>query len=217
MSKQDHKGPSSKQWPSSTGHKTGGAERMQAPPPDGAIFIDFVHADRDRIRPLVAAIEARGYPVWMDESVESGVSWEREIERIIASAACVVLVLTADSLDDPSPLVDAARAGVAGKLLAVRLDPVPLPVQLASAQAVDLTDWDGQAEHPALSRLLAAIERVSGPTTQSPDQQASHKETALPRARCIRIPDIAWVEIPGGPFLRQDGEGRELPTFWIAK
>ena len=106
---------------------------MQAPPPDGAIFIDFVHADRDRIRPLVAAIEARGYPVWMDESVESGVSWEREIERIIASAACVVLVLTADSLDDPSPLVDAARAGVAGKLLAVRLDPVRLPVQLANA------------------------------------------------------------------------------------
>lgn len=32
-----------------------------------------------------------------------------------------------------------------------------------------------------------------------------------------RIPDIAWVEIPGGPFVYQQGETRELPTFWIAK
>jgi hypothetical protein len=190
---------------------------MQAPPSNGAIFIDHVHADRDRIRPLIAAIEARGYPVWMDEYVGSGVSWEREIERVIASAACVVVVLTANSQDNPSLLVDAARAGVAGKLLPVRLDPVPLPVQLANAQALDLTDWDGQAAHPALSRLLAAIERVAGPPAQSPDHRTSHKEAAPPRTRRIRIPDIAWIEIPGGPFIWQDGERRELPTFWIAK
>jgi formylglycine-generating enzyme required for sulfatase activity len=36
-------------------------------------------------------------------------------------------------------------------------------------------------------------------------------------ARVIRIPDIAWIEIPGGPFVWQRGETRELPTFWIAK
>ena len=37
------------------------------------------------------------------------------------------------------------------------------------------------------------------------------------RTRRIRVPDIAWVEIPGGPFIYQDGETRELPTFWIAR
>jgi formylglycine-generating enzyme required for sulfatase activity len=190
---------------------------MQAPPPDGVIFIDFAHADRDRVTPLVEAIEARGHPVWMDESVGSGVSWEREIERVIAAAACVVVVLTANSQDDPSLPVDAARAGVAGKLLPVRLDPVPLPVQLANVQALDLTDWDGQAKHPALSRLLAAIERVAGPPAQSPDDQGSHAQAAPPRTRRIRIPDIAWIEIPAGPFIWQDGEPRELPTFWMAK
>jgi len=37
------------------------------------------------------------------------------------------------------------------------------------------------------------------------------------RSKRIRIPDIAWVEIPAGAFLYQQGETRELPTFWIAK
>ena len=31
------------------------------------------------------------------------------------------------------------------------------------------------------------------------------------------LPDIDWVEIPGGAFLYQDGERREIDTFWIAR
>ena len=47
----------------------------------------------------------------------------------------------------------------------------------------------------------------------------SPSEAGAPPAptRRIRIPDIDWVEIPGGPFIYQDGETRNLPTFWIAR
>ena len=31
------------------------------------------------------------------------------------------------------------------------------------------------------------------------------------------LPDVDWVEIPGGPFVYQDGETRELPDFWVAR
>jgi formylglycine-generating enzyme required for sulfatase activity len=31
------------------------------------------------------------------------------------------------------------------------------------------------------------------------------------------LPDIVWVEIPGGDFVYQHGERRRLPTFWIAR
>jgi formylglycine-generating enzyme required for sulfatase activity len=31
------------------------------------------------------------------------------------------------------------------------------------------------------------------------------------------LPDVDWVEIPGGSFVYQDGGTRELPTFWIAR
>lgn len=35
--------------------------------------------------------------------------------------------------------------------------------------------------------------------------------------RRLRVPDIAWVEIPGGDFIYQNGETRTLPRFWIAR
>jgi formylglycine-generating enzyme required for sulfatase activity len=31
------------------------------------------------------------------------------------------------------------------------------------------------------------------------------------------LPDIDWVEIPGGVFIYQNGEKRELPTYWISR
>ena len=37
------------------------------------------------------------------------------------------------------------------------------------------------------------------------------------KTRRVRVPDIAWVEIPEGPFIYQNGETRTLPTFWIAR
>jgi hypothetical protein len=46
---------------------------------------------------------------------------------------------------------------------------------------------------------------------------AQKAERPGPNTRRIRIPDIAWIEIPAGPFIYQGGERRELPTFWIAK
>jgi hypothetical protein len=33
----------------------------------------------------------------------------------------------------------------------------------------------------------------------------------------ILLPDIDWVEIPGGDFIYQEGERRSLPTFYMAR
>ena len=35
--------------------------------------------------------------------------------------------------------------------------------------------------------------------------------------RTLRVPDIAWIEIPPGHFRHQDAETLELPAFWIAR
>ena len=35
--------------------------------------------------------------------------------------------------------------------------------------------------------------------------------------RTLKVPDIAWIEIPPGPFRYQDGEVLELPGFRIAR
>lgn len=51
------------------------------------------------------------------------------------------------------------------------------------------------------------------------DQRFMATMTAdLTATRKLLIPDIAWVEIPGGQFLYgEQRETRELPSFWIAR
>lgn len=41
--------------------------------------------------------------------------------------------------------------------------------------------------------------------------------SAAPGQRTIVVPDIDWVEIPRGEFVYQEGERRELPTFFMAR
>ena len=72
-----------------------------------------------------------------------------------------------------------------------------------------------------IERLLAEI---ADPSTTPPRRLAIGDELEKlgdPRPgvglRPDGLPDIAWVEIPGGAFIYQDDETRELPTFWLAR
>jgi len=71
-------------------------------------------------------------------------------------------------------------------------------------------------EYQALYDFLLGQSGIEPRTLGAPKLKA--RERAEPqRTRRLHIPDIAWVEIPGGPFIYQNGETRELPTFWIAR
>ncbi|WP_200284617.1 SUMF1/EgtB/PvdO family nonheme iron enzyme [Rhabdochromatium marinum] len=72
--------------------------------------------------------------------------------------------------------------------------------------------------------IRALLDEIADPGTEPPRRLAIGDELARlgdPRPgvglRSDGLPDIAWVEIPGGPFIYQDGETRKLPTFWIAR
>ncbi|MEE4302150.1 MAG: toll/interleukin-1 receptor domain-containing protein [Pseudomonadales bacterium] len=56
------------------------------------IFLSYASEDRERVRPLVAALEAEGLSVWWDRELRPGPSFDLEIERAIEAARCVVVV-----------------------------------------------------------------------------------------------------------------------------
>ncbi|WP_200284610.1 SUMF1/EgtB/PvdO family nonheme iron enzyme [Rhabdochromatium marinum] len=71
-------------------------------------------------------------------------------------------------------------------------------------------------EYQALYDFLLGQSGIEPRTLDAPKLKA--RERAEPqRTRRLHIPDITWVEIPGGPFVYRNGEIRELPTFWIAR
>ena len=56
------------------------------------VFVSYSSQDRDRVASLVEAIERRGWTVWWDRKIDAGVSFDREIEKAIDAAKCVVVV-----------------------------------------------------------------------------------------------------------------------------
>ena len=60
--------------------------------PMSDVFLSYDSQDRDRILPIVKALEADGLSVWWDRDIRAGVAYDRAIEAAIAAAGCVVVV-----------------------------------------------------------------------------------------------------------------------------
>ena len=63
------------------------------------IFISYAAVDRQRVHSLVAEFEAQGYSVWWDPRIGIGSSFDREIERELDEAKCVVVVWSESAVE----------------------------------------------------------------------------------------------------------------------
>jgi TIR domain len=61
------------------------------------VFVSYAREDRERVDPNVLALEDAGYSVWCDTRIGIGSSFDREIERELDDATCVVVVWSARS------------------------------------------------------------------------------------------------------------------------
>jgi adenylate cyclase len=62
------------------------------------IFLSYKRTDRDRVAPIVALLEARGWTVWWDTRIDAGEQWDEVIEREVDAASCVVAIWSVRSV-----------------------------------------------------------------------------------------------------------------------
>jgi sulfatase modifying factor 1 len=60
--------------------------------PGRDIFLSYASEDRDRIGPLVRALEATGWSVFWDRKIPTGKTWPEVLEKEITSCRSVVVV-----------------------------------------------------------------------------------------------------------------------------
>lgn len=138
------------------------------------VFISYKREDRPLVRPLVRALQARGYTVWWDSRIETGENWLACIKRALDGASCVVVLCTPRSVTGngtyASEIIEAeAEEGrKRGILLPVRMENGPLPFLHDRKQVEDLSEWTDNADDPAFSRLTGAIATHCG-EREAPD------------------------------------------------
>jgi hypothetical protein len=153
------------------------------------IFLSYSSEDRDRVLPLVEALEDDGYSVWWDREIRPGPSFDREIEKAIGEASCVVVVWSENAVESEwvrSEVEEGVRRDV---LVPVIFDAVLPPLAYRRRQSADLSDWQGKRDGE-YEKLLSGIQAVLAQEGNEKDHgtiPAGHETTHRKRRQRIRV------------------------------
>jgi TIR domain len=149
------------------------------------IFISYSSEDRDRILPLVTALEKTGWKVFWDRTIPPGKTWRQVISFELEGCRSLLVVWTKNSVTSEWVLEEAEIGRRKGILIPVLLDNVEPPMGFRNIQAANLMAWDGNNSSPTFSRLIADIatarrqeerERLREEERQQTEKEARSKE-----------------------------------------
>ena len=127
------------------------------------IFISYASQERDRVLPLVSALERTGWSIFWDRTIPAGKTWRQVIGSEIRTCRSVLVVWTENSVTSEWVLEEAETGKRKGILIPVLLDNVEPPFGFGNIQAANLTAWSGDSSSPTFTHLVADIATILGP------------------------------------------------------
>ncbi|MBU6478743.1 MAG: TIR domain-containing protein, partial [Xanthomonadaceae bacterium] len=138
------------------------------------VFISYARADKARVAPLVAAIQAKGWSVWWDPEISPGKEFDDEIDAELMSAKAVVVVWTPTSVVSRWVRGEARDAADRGVLVPVRFEQARLPIDVRAIHTTDLDDWD---EDPASAPAQVCLHALAAMIAHASAAQAAEAKT----------------------------------------
>jgi hypothetical protein len=127
------------------------------------VFVSYASQDRDRVGSLVREIEAAGCSVWWDREIGAGAAFDREIEKAIDEARCIVVVWTKDSVESEWVRTEANEGLQRGNLVPVAIEHVRPPLAFRRIQALEFEAADfGQSLVAAIAKHLPTVNAGEG-------------------------------------------------------
>lgn len=121
------------------------------------VFLSYKREDRDAAKSIAEYLVSEGYDVWWDVDLLPGDRFADEIDAVLSSAACVVVLWTPESIRSDW-VKSEAMVGVERKnLIPICLRETRIPVPFNTIHALDFTKWTGDRSSAELSALLAVV------------------------------------------------------------
>jgi hypothetical protein len=132
------------------------------------IFISYARVDRPWVFTFASTISTEGWDVWWDRDIPVGASFQRVIVEALEQARCVCVVWSSAALESDWVLAEAEDGRSRGILAPLLKENVRIPVPFNVINCADLTEWNGDRNHPGFHvardkfrRLLGEPEKVS--------------------------------------------------------
>jgi len=180
------------------------------------VFVSYARQDRDRIAPLIRALEARGLDVWWDSRIRGGAEYTREIEAQLVAAGAVLVVWSRHSIESLWVADEASAGQEQGKLVPISIDPVAPRIGFRQFQTLDFSAWSQDPSDPCVTGLLEALADAGVRSRASLASKAPEPEPEPePEPRPTPRPEVETAAaspppaspavphaVPGSPFRR---------------
>lgn len=180
------------------------------------IFLSYSTEDRERLRPLVKALDDLGWSVfWDHRSVPVGKVWHDVIGEAVNQSRCVVVAWSEPSIRSEWVKEEAMEGKERGVLFPILLDNVALPFGFKRIQAADFRHWNGKLDYPPFMALQRQLQQHLGvPVTAKPPSTIAPSvvsEAQSPELPIITTQSFEPVMLPikGGTFMMGCVEGRD--------
>ena len=110
------------------------------------VFLSYARATRPWIEQISGGLEAGGYSLWWDKSLNAGDDYAMVIEEKIDAARCVVVAWSAPARQSLWVRAEANEALDSGKLVQLNLDGSRLPLPFSALQYFDFQAWHGERQ-----------------------------------------------------------------------
>ncbi|MGN6790036.1 MAG: TIR domain-containing protein [Rhodanobacteraceae bacterium] len=166
------------------------------------VFVSYARADKARVAPLVAAIEAKGWTVWWDPEITPGQEFDDQIDAEIDAAKAVLVIWTPTSVASRWVRGEAREAAERGILVPVRFEQARLPMDVRAIHTTDLDEWRENPSHPSMQECLRALEAMIART------QAAHGvgSAAAVKPQVEKTPHYSICVLP---FVNMSGDAEQ--------
>ncbi len=172
------------------------------------LFVSYARADRERVAPLVSALEAEGWSVWWDPEIAAGQEFDRLIGEELERARAVVVAWTPTSVVSRWVRGEARVAADRGVLAPVRFENAQLPIDLRAIHTTDLDGWTKGGDDPSFRELVRAIRSLLNESDQVADASGAPEHAKL--SICV-LPFINISDDPQQEYF-SDGISEDIIT-----
>lgn len=137
------------------------------------IFISYASGDRDRVKPLVDALQQQGWTVWWDRTIRPGEIFDRVIEAAMKDSRCAIVIWSHKSVESDWVRNEAHEANRRKILVPAVIDEVAIPLAFATIQYANLIGWAGGVASAQFDELARAVRVVLGSSTPTSSQSAT--------------------------------------------
>jgi len=173
------------------------------------LFISYSHEDKAVAKQVAEGLRQRGYEVFWDAKIPTGMTFDTYIYRELEETDAVIVLWSTHSVQSDYVKEEAEYARRNSVLVPLSVDATDPPFGFSRIQSTDISGWHGSAKDPRWQTVVDSIEAILRDETRSLSREAESAAHEVPPLRTLdEVPNNLPLELTS--FIGREAEVREV-------